>query len=149
MYKTKIKAIALFSSVLVAVSSVSTSAVSALTSSPPGDSNASFALKPGDLTSDELKTAALDDDDLPETISPSEAKLSGHVNRLYEQEQDLNTVIFQNRAGDNTAYIYSYPVKYVDENGEVKDKKKRPHRRPRKRICIHVRQQRHQSAFPR
>ena len=36
---------------------------------------------------------------------------------------DLNTVVFQNRDGTKTMYQYGSPVKYVDETGQVRDKR--------------------------
>ena len=37
-------------------------------------------------------------------VSAAEIEERGHVNRLWEQEEDLNTVIFQNRDGTKTMY---------------------------------------------
>ena len=77
----------------------------------------------GDLPWEELKTAVLPDADKPEVIGDDLIAERDHVNRLWEQEEDLNTIIFQNRDGTKTMYWFDQPVKYVDENGEVKDKK--------------------------
>lgn len=77
----------------------------------------------GDLTLEQLETAKLLLEDTPEIVSSESIESKGHVNRLWEQEQDLNTVIFQNKDGTKTAYYYSDPVKYTDKNGKVKDKK--------------------------
>ena len=77
----------------------------------------------GDLTLEQLETAKLLPEDTPEIVSQDSIEENGHVNRLWEQEEDLNTVVFQNRDGTKTAYHYSDPVKYTDKNGKVKDKK--------------------------
>ena len=77
----------------------------------------------GDLTLEQLETAKLLPEDTPEIVSQDSIEENGHVNRLWEQEQDLNTIIFQNQDGTKTAYHYSDPVKYTDKNGKVKDKK--------------------------
>lgn len=77
----------------------------------------------GDLTLEQLETAKLLPEDTPEIVSQESIEENSHVNRLWEQEQDLNTIIFQNRDGTKTAYHYSDPVKYTDKNGKVKDKK--------------------------
>ena len=77
----------------------------------------------GDLPWEELATAVLPDADKSEVISDDLIAERDHVNRLWEQEEDLNTIIFQNRDGTKTMYWFDQPVKYVDENGEVKDKK--------------------------
>ncbi len=76
----------------------------------------------GDLPWEELATAVLSDADKSEVISDELIAERDHVNRLWAQEDDLNTIIFQNRDGTKTMYWFDQPVKYVDENGEVKDK---------------------------
>lgn len=75
-----------------------------------------------ELYGEALDTAELSADDIPEGMSVQMVSEKGHVKRLREQEDDLQTVIFQNRSGHKTAYYYNRPVKYVDENGDVKDK---------------------------
>lgn len=60
--------------------------------------------------------------DCPEAVSADEIKKGGHVQRLYEQEKDLNTIVFQNDDGSKTLYYFAEPVKYVDEDGNVRDK---------------------------
>ena len=62
--------------------------------------------------------------ELPATITASQAVQAGHVMRLKAEEPDLNTVVFKNGDGTRTAYQYAVPVKYV-ENGEIKDKSSR------------------------
>ncbi len=76
----------------------------------------------GEKTLAELQTMRVEDVALPETITLETARQKGHVNRLYEQETDLQTVIFQNQSGNMTAYVYDHPVKYIDANGNVRDK---------------------------
>lgn len=76
----------------------------------------------GELSLEELETAELPADDIPEVFSDALVSQNNHVNRLRLLEQDLNTVIFQNRDGTNSVYLFSTPVKYVDDNGNVKDK---------------------------
>ena len=78
---------------------------------------------PGDLTEKELQTAKLTESDTPEVVDEELIEEKGHVNRLREQENDLNTIVFQNKNGSKTMYIYAAPVKYKDETGKVKDKK--------------------------
>ena len=81
-----------------------------------------FRLEEGDKPLSELASMTLDASSLPEVISYEEAQAKGHVHRVREQEDDLNTVTFQNTNGTKTAYIYTKPVKYLDETGEVRDK---------------------------
>ena len=70
-----------------------------------------FVLEPGDLPYELLREAVLDVRDIPDCIDPALAEERGHVNRLYLQEPDDNTVMFQNRDGSKTIYLFSHPVK--------------------------------------
>ena len=76
----------------------------------------------GDLALDELESLVLDEDDRPEAISTAEMEEGGHVHRLREQEEDLNTVVFQNTDGSKTMYYFADPVKYEDADGTINDK---------------------------
>lgn len=77
----------------------------------------------GDLPLDELEAAELNPEETPEIVSEENIEKNKHVNRLWEQEKDLNTIVFQNRDGTKTSYLYSYAVKYKDKSGKIKDKK--------------------------
>lgn len=71
----------------------------------------SFELAPGDLPLEQLRVAELKDEDIPSCIDPELARSRGHVNRLYLQEPDACTIMFQNRDGSKTIYLFSQPVK--------------------------------------
>lgn len=58
---------------------------------------------------------------VPDVIGADAATEAGHIQRLYVEENDLSTVIFKNSDGTKTAYYYSYPVKYIDSDGSIKD----------------------------
>jgi len=75
-----------------------------------------------DLAKEELKTAILDMDSVPEAVYTDFSEEIKHVKRLYKQETDLNSIIFQNRDETKTMYNFTEPIKYIDENGNVKDK---------------------------
>ena len=79
----------------------------------------------GDMSLEELSDAVLPEADKTELVSETAIAEKGHVNRLREQEPDLNTVVFQNRDGTKTMYQYGSPVKYIDETGKVRDKQTR------------------------
>lgn len=64
----------------------------------------------------------LKEDQIPEVIDYEIVEKNGHILRRYDLEKDLNTIVFQNSEGDNTAYVFSENVKYVDINGNVRDK---------------------------
>lgn len=77
---------------------------------------------PDEKTVYELQEMEVDTSSLPSFIEANYALQKGHVNRLKSAEKNLNTIVFQNKDGTETTYIFLKPVKYVDENGEVKDK---------------------------
>ena len=79
-------------------------------------------LGPGELFYEDLQALRVEDVARPETVTLEMAQTAQHVNRLEEQETNLHTVIFQNRGGNKTAYVYSQPVKYVTAAGAVRDK---------------------------
>ncbi len=59
--------------------------------------------------------------ELPDIVSEGEAKKYGYVGRVYEDEPNLNTFVFENSDGTNTMRVYSHPVKYYDKDGKIKD----------------------------
>jgi len=64
----------------------------------------------------------LTQESVPDIIGYDKAVEKGHIARLKHEEKDLYSVIFKNSDGTNTMYMYSEPIKYIDENGDVKDK---------------------------
>ena len=68
-------------------------------------------LLPGDLSPEEIADAELDMTTVPAVITAENIAEQHHVKRLYEQEPDDYTIIFQNRDLSKTTYIFSYPVK--------------------------------------
>ena len=77
----------------------------------------------GDLPLDVLAKRVLPEEDIPEVVSKKTIEENGHVNRLWAQETDLNSIIFQNRDGSKTMYYFADTVKYEDENGIIRDKR--------------------------
>lgn len=72
------------------------------------------------LTSDSTKT--LSAEEVPEVLEQVVIENSEHIERLYDKETDLNTVVFENVDGTETAYIFDEPVKYVTSDGDIRDK---------------------------
>lgn len=66
----------------------------------------------------------INSDEVPDIIGYEEAITKGHKKRLYDEEHELNTVVFQNNDESNTIYMHKFPVKYVDSEGNIKDKTK-------------------------
>ncbi len=58
---------------------------------------------------------------LPNVIDRESAMSKGHVARVTAKENNLNTMVFRNIDGTHTQYIFDYPVKYYNANGQVKD----------------------------
>ena len=77
----------------------------------------------GELPLSELKKLNVEDVELHEAVPYAQAIKKGHVHRLKEQEKDLYTVVYQNKDGTKTAYSFNTAVKYIDDDGSVKDKK--------------------------
>lgn len=77
----------------------------------------------GELSLEELAVRELPAEEIPEVLAGEIPAGKEHVVRLREQENDLNTVIFQNKDGSKTMYSFAQPVKYTDESGTVRDKK--------------------------
>lgn len=59
--------------------------------------------------------------ELPDIIEPAEAEENCYVGRLKDAENDLNTFVFAGSDGTNTMRIYSHPVKYIADDGSVRD----------------------------
>ena len=79
-------------------------------------------LNSGTVDSNSTIITALSESDIPEVLDFNEAKNKGHISRERELEEDLFTAIFANDDGTKTMYIFGAPIKYIDSNGEVKDK---------------------------
>ena len=77
----------------------------------------------GDLSLAALAARVLPAEDTPDAVPAEMIETNGHVNRLWEQEADLNSILFQNRDGTKTMYLFADAVKYVDENGMIRDKR--------------------------
>ena len=86
------------------------------------DRNLMKDLLPGDLDLVELSNKELEDYGIPEVISAKDIKEKEHANRLFAQETDDYSIVYQNKDGSKTMYYFDEPVKYTDENGTVCDK---------------------------
>ncbi len=85
----------------------------------------SLLVRPGTVFAEDASAAssgmAPSEEWLPDVITEEEAAENGYAFRITEAEPDLNTLIFRNTDGTNTMRIFDHPVKYLDENGAVKD----------------------------
>jgi hypothetical protein len=70
--------------------------------------------------SDQLPVLALSD--CPEAINVDQFVAGRHVERLFEEEADPNAIVFRNADTTNTMYLFSEPIKYIDEVGNIRDK---------------------------
>lgn len=46
----------------------------------------------------------------------------GHIRRLRSEEHDLDTAVFLNEDNTRTLYMFSEPIKYADQSGNIRDK---------------------------
>ena len=60
-------------------------------------------------------------EEIPQIVGPEAAAEKGHIKRLYEKEQSLNSFVFKNTNGTESFYCYAYPVKFMDKNGAIRD----------------------------
>lgn len=72
--------------------------------------------------SKEDKNIVLKDDELAESLHEYGVYEHKHTERLEEKEKDLNTIVYLNSDGSETAYIFKEPIKYIDDEGNVQDK---------------------------
>lgn len=88
------------------------------------------------LDAEQIVSGELDASDVPqepslpteipaELISDSTIEQAGHVRRLPYAEGDMSTVMLANEDGTHSMYLFSYPVKYTDDDGNVRDKSNR------------------------
>lgn len=59
--------------------------------------------------------------ELPDIISEAEAEENLYVGRAEAEEKDLYTFVFENGDGTKTMRVYTHPVKYVADDGSVRD----------------------------
>lgn len=70
----------------------------------------------------ESKDIVLSPNDVIEYLDYDHMIENKHIERIYSEENSLDTVIFLNNDGSETAYIFDENVKYINESGEVADK---------------------------
>ncbi len=59
---------------------------------------------------------------VPDAIRDEGGLDDGSVRRVRNEENDLNTIVYENESGSRTMYVFEKAVKYVDEDGVTKDK---------------------------
>ena len=74
--------------------------------------------EPADLavvdTSPETILGVLSENDIPECLALEVSENSKFAARLYEKETALDTVLFANKDGSETVYIFNEDVKYIN-----------------------------------
>lgn len=73
-------------------------------------------------TAFESTSSVISENDIPECLAPEALENSKFAARLYEKETSLDTVLFANKDGSETVYIFNEDVKYVNESGKIADK---------------------------
>lgn len=59
--------------------------------------------------------------EVPDIIDKEEIQNKKYVDRIYEEEKDLYTLVFANEDGSHTMRVFGHPVKYIDEEGITRD----------------------------
>lgn len=67
------------------------------------------------------ETVFIEPTDLIDALSLDELENNKFLSRKYSVEESLHDVIYHCEDGNDVAYFFQYPVKYVDENGKTKD----------------------------
>lgn len=75
-----------------------------------------------------FQSVSLPDEDRPEAIEQELVEEKQHIARLYDRETGLDTVVFANQDGTETAYIFDEAVKYLNDEGIITDKSNRLYR---------------------
>lgn len=57
----------------------------------------------------------------PDIVSADELAENGYIGRDKSAENNLNTFVFENSDGTKTMRVYSHPVKYIADDGQIKD----------------------------
>lgn len=68
------------------------------------------------------QNAQLLESEVPVLLTYNHAQSSGHVSRLRDEEDSLDSAIFLNSDGSKSLYVFSEQIKYVDESGIIKDR---------------------------
>lgn len=69
----------------------------------------------------ELENVNLSKSDLPVGLSYDEAVAEGHKVRLYSEEPNEYTAVFQNSDDTRTMYYFNNPITFTGKNGEIKN----------------------------
>ena len=59
---------------------------------------------------------------LNEVMSENEVAKLGHCERVYDEEENLDSAVFRNSDGTRSLYVFDYPIKYYDQNGRICNK---------------------------
>lgn len=77
------------------------------------------------IRAQELNNNVYDHNVAEELVDKNLMKSNHNITRLYSKETSLDTIIYGNSDGTETAYMFDEPVKYIDEAGNVVDKSNR------------------------
>lgn len=61
------------------------------------------------------------EDWLPDIVEEREREEHGYIGRVKDEERNLNELVFRNADGSSTMRVYSHPVKYIAQDGSIKD----------------------------
>ena len=67
------------------------------------------------------EVVTLSKNDVPDVMTYDTALKNKHIKREREKENGLNEIVFQNQDGSHTLYVYDQNVKFIDDDGSIKD----------------------------
>lgn len=59
---------------------------------------------------------------LQDIMSDDEILKRGHCERIFKEEESLDSAVFQNIDGTKSLYLFDYPIKFYDEEGKICNK---------------------------
>lgn len=96
---------------------------------PEAASSGAVAVKENSEKAKKPEKIKITKDNLPEVLDFERVKGQGFVSRLKSEEQDMCEIILENEDGTRGLYVFDFPVKFKNKNGETVDKsnKVKPH----------------------
>ncbi len=84
--------------------------------------NGATMLSHAELKEDDLHAVDNGMSVLYDIMSESEVAKLGYCERLYDEEENLDSAVFLNSDGTKSLYVFDYPIKYYDQNGRICNK---------------------------
>lgn len=70
---------------------------------------------------DASQAIAVEEFKIPDIVKQTDPSADKFVGRVKDDETDLYSFVLESETGARTLKIFDFPVKYVDDNGQIKD----------------------------